>query len=263
MEFVVLGSGSKGNCGFIRTDNTRLLIDNGFSGKEAVHRLESVEQPADELDGIIVSHEHGDHIRGVGILARKFKIPVYITEPTSKMVSKYLKHTELRYFSSGSEIRFHDLVIETVPLPHDASDPVGFLLRSGTNGETGGRKLAYITDIGQPTTLVRERLADVDALVIEANHDERMLMNGPYPWRTKQRIKSRFGHLSNSTSAGIIAEVVKSSGIRKVMLAHMSENNNDPELARDSIAQFVKENCGVNISIDVASQHTPAEIIEL
>ncbi|MCF7805563.1 MAG: MBL fold metallo-hydrolase [Candidatus Marinimicrobia bacterium] len=262
MRFRILGSGSKGNACVVQTDKALILVDNGFSGKEVVRRLESVEIDPKDINGIIVSHEHNDHIKGVGIFARRYKTPVYISHQTYNAAKKSLKNTEIRFFTEGKELRYEDLVVDTFQQPHDAVSPVGFTFRQ-QNGAGPGAKLGYVTDLGQVTTLVRQRLSDIQALVVEANHDEKMLMNGPYPWRTKQRVRGRYGHLSNAVSAQLIGEIVESTGIEEVTLAHLSENNNLPALARDTVLKHVEESAGQKIEVRVASQHTPSEEIIL
>lgn len=262
MQAIILGSGSKGNCTLVRSGNHQLLIDNGFSGKETVRRLRALGVDPQELHGIVVSHEHNDHIRGVGVLARKLRIPVYISESTYAPVQKHLGSIDARFFRSGAAIRHGDLVIETIPLPHDAADPVGFIFSSNGNGSVGS-KLAHITDLGRVTPDITRRLREISALIIEANHDVEMLLDGPYPWTTKQRIRSRNGHLSNEASAELIADVVSHTEIQQVTLAHMSENNNDPNLARDTILRHVEATTGKNLTVNIASQHSPAKLIDV
>lgn len=262
MRFRILGSGSKGNSCVVQTHDAIFLIDNGFSGKEVVRRLKEAEVNPGDINGIIVSHEHNDHIRGVGIFARRFKTPVYITHETYAAAKNSLKNTEIRYFREGETITYEDLEVDTFALPHDAADPVGFVLAQ-KNGSILKKKLGYVTDLGQVTTLVKQRLQDIDALVLEANHDEKMLLNGPYPWRTKQRIRSRYGHLNNSVSAELISEILEKTGIREVTLAHLSENNNDPYLARDTIVETVAKKIEKEVAVQIATQHDLAREITL
>jgi len=262
MRFRILGSGSKGNSCVVQTRDALFLIDNGFSGKEVVRRLEEAEVKPRDINGIIVSHEHNDHIRGVGILARRFALPVYITHQTYAVIKNTLKNTEIRYFRQGETISYEDLEIETFALPHDAVDPVGFTFAQ-RNGSAHRHKLGYVTDLGQVTTLVKQRLQNIDALVLEANHDEHMLLNGPYPWNTKQRIRGRYGHLSNTVSGELITEILAKTGITEVTLAHLSENNNDPNLARDTIMETVEKKCGKEVAVHVASQHRVSREITL
>jgi len=262
MRCFLLGSGSKGNSCIVQTRDALMMIDNGLSGKEAVRRLEEIEIHPEDLNGIIVSHEHNDHVSGVGILARKYHLPVYVNHGTYQASKKKLNNTEVRFFESGDRIEYNDLKIQTFSLPHDAADPVGFTLSEhSTNGHSTIRTLGYVTDLGQVTTLVKQQLKHVDGLIIEANHDEKMLLNGPYPWRTKQRIRSRYGHISNDASAQLIEAVVKSTGIRSVMLAHLSQNNNDPALARDTIAEHIERTCNQPVTVQTASQFHPTEEI--
>lgn len=261
MRFRILGSGSKGNSSLVRTSQAMYLIDNGFSGKEIVRRLESLEINPADIQGILVSHDHIDHVRGVGIFARRFKTPIYMTHETYRVAKDRFKQTEIRYFNQGDTLELGDLRVQTFALPHDAAEPVGFTL-AHLNGNGRDQKLGYVTDLGQVTTLVQQQLHDVTRLVFEANHDDHLLMNGPYPWKTKQRIRGRYGHLSNEVSGKFIGELVQQNGLESVTIAHLSENNNDPILARDTIVQTVEKATGKTIDVSVASQHEPAvEII--
>ncbi len=254
----ILGSGSKGNCCLIQTNHTLFLLDNGFSGKEITRRLESIEIDPADIQGIIVSHDHTDHVGGVGIFARRFKTPIYINHLTYQRARKRLAKTEVRFFETGSTIEYRDLSIETFTLPHDAADPTGFLF-SRKNGNPAPSTIAYVTDIGQATELVRRKLQSVSALVLEANHDETMLLNGPYPYRTKQRVRGRYGHLSNEHSGELASEIVRITGINELTIAHLSENNNDPNLAKETILQAIEEKVNRKVQVHVASQHRPIE----
>jgi len=263
MRFRILGSGSKGNSCLVQTGRALFLIDNGFSGKELLRRLAAIEVQPGDINGIIVSHEHTDHVKGVGVFARKFHTPVYINKETYLPARKKLQHTEVRYFHTGANIEYGDLVVETFSLSHDAGDPVGFVFsRKPENGERV-RKLGYVTDLGEVSSLVESRLADVATLILEANHDEGMLRNGPYPWHLKQRIRGRKGHLSNEAAADLISRVVRRNGLRAVTLAHLSEKNNEPGLARDTVLARVEQACGRKIQVQVASQNEPMDEIVL
>lgn len=258
MRIRILGSGSKGNSCLIQTDQALFLLDNGFSGKEITRRLESLEVNPQHINGIIVSHDHADHVGGAGIFARRFRTPIYINHLTYKCAQKALAKTEIRFFETGATIEYRDLLVDTFSLPHDAADPVGFLFRS-KNGDSDTDSIGYVTDIGQVTDLVRKKLKKISALVIEANHDETMLLNGPYPYKTKQRVRGRYGHLSNRHSAQLVSDLVALTGIDEVTIAHLSENNNDPSLARETILQTVEQKLNKTIQVHIASQNKPMD----
>ena len=224
MRLCLLASGSKGNCLYLETDSCRLLIDAGLSGREAIARLSSIGVDADTLDGILITHEHSDHIRGVGALARRLKIPVLVGSRTHDAARHVFGKIDLREFDPGTSFTFKGLAIDPFPITHDACDPVGFRIE-GSEGCIG-----FATDLGIATRLTQEKLKGCRALVLEFNHDEEMLQNGPYPWHLKQRIRSRHGHLSNTEGARLLEELLH-PGLEGVFLSHLSEVNNDPALA--------------------------------
>ncbi len=260
MRIQILGSGSKGNSCIIRTAESVFLLDNGFSGKELVRRLNTVQVDPREIHGILVSHDHADHIRGVGVFARKYHTPVYLNRLTFEYTKRTLVDADVKFFATGHTMTFRDLYMETFPLPHDAGDPVGFKF-SQVNGKEKslGKKVGFVTDLGQVTPLIRQQLGNIHVLVIETNHDEHMLMHGSYPWSLKQRVSSRTGHLSNVAAAQLIGEVVSQTGIPEVTLAHLSEKNNDPGLAADTVLEQVEKECGTTIEVNIASQQEPMD----
>ncbi len=224
MRVCLLASGSKGNSVYLESGDTRLLIDAGLSAKELTLRLAAVGVDAETLNAILVTHEHTDHIRSVGTLARKLKIPVVVSYPTARQIDPLLKKCQIMEFEAGHSFAFRDLLIDPFPITHDTVDPVGFLVES-REGIAG-----CATDLGVATRLVQEKLKRCRSLVLEFNHDEEMLLNGPYPWHLKQRIKSRHGHLSNVESRTLLAELLH-EGLESLFLAHLSEVNNHPDLA--------------------------------
>jgi phosphoribosyl 1,2-cyclic phosphodiesterase len=226
LQACVLGSGSKGNCTYLESPETRILLDAGLSGREIERRLRCIDRSPETLDGILISHEHIDHIQGVGALARRYNIPVFATAGTWRRAQHVVGTVEeVREFSAGAPFRVKDLLVEPFSLPHDAEDPVAFRL------SWGRRVLAVVTDLGYPSQLVRERLKGCHLLIVEANHDEAMLRAGPYPWPLKQRISGRSGHLSNTQSSELLRAVLHDE-LEQVVLAHLSETNNIPDLAR-------------------------------
>lgn len=226
MRVCLLASGSKGNAVFVEAGQTRLLVDAGLSAREILRRLAEIGVDAADLDAILVTHEHADHIRGAGTLARKLKIPALISYPTLREAGECFKKAQVVEFESGHSFAFRDLLIDPFPITHDAADPVGFLI------ECGKGRVGIATDLGIATRLVTDKLQGCRALVLESNHDEEMLLNGPYPWHLKQRIKSRHGHLSNRDSAALLDDIAHGD-LAGVLLAHLSEVNNDPQLALD------------------------------
>ena len=224
MRLSLLASGSKGNSLFFETDSCRLLIDAGLSGRETIARLASIGVDAETLDGILITHEHTDHVRGVGALARRLKIPVLGASRMLRAAQQVIGRAELIEFDPGSPLIFKGVSIDPFPITHDACDPVGFRIE-GSEGCLG-----FATDLGIATRLIQEKLKGCRALVLEFNHDEQMLQDGPYPWHLKQRIRSSHGHLSNSQAASLLEEVLH-PGLQGVFLSHLSEVNNDPALA--------------------------------
>jgi phosphoribosyl 1,2-cyclic phosphodiesterase len=224
MKVCLLASGSKGNALFIEAGDTRLLVDAGLSARELQSRLAAIGVDPSSLHAIVISHEHNDHIRGAGTLSRRFHIPLLTSHVAASQLRTLIGKTEQIDFSAGDGFAFRDLHIEPFPISHDAADPVGFVIES-SEGRVG-----VATDLGIVTRLVQARLSGCRVLVLESNHDEQMLLNGPYPWHLKQRIKSRQGHLSNGDSAQLLEDLLH-DGLDGVLLAHLSETNNDPALA--------------------------------
>jgi len=242
----LLASGSRGNSTLIEADGCRLLIDAGLSGIETERRLATVGLTGDDLHGILVTHEHHDHVGGIGPLARRHDLPVYLDRKTHAALPKLGKINDLRHFTAGETFSFRNLSISSFSTTHDAVNPVGFTLESGEG------KIGFATDLGMPTRLVVEQLKDCRILVLEANHDEQMLQDSSYPWDLKQRIRSRHGHLSNNESCLLLKDVCW-SGLDALFLAHLSEENNCPTLANKTFRK-VLDGCGLNPEIIVGRQ---------
>lgn len=256
MKLSLLASGSKGNCLFLQTDSCRLLIDAGLSGRETLARLASIGVDAETLDGILITHEHTDHVRGVGALARRLKIPVLGASRMLQAAQHVIGKAELIEFDPGSPFVFKGLSIDPFPITHDACDPVGFRIE-GSEGCIG-----FATDLGIATRLTQEKLRGCRALVLEFNHDEQMLQDGPYPWHLKQRIRSRHGHLSNSEAACLLEEVLH-PGLEGVFLSHLSEVNNDPTLAMGSAHALLQSQniCGPEVFL--GCQHIASGVLDI
>lgn len=254
MRVCLLASGSKGNSVFVESGETRLLVDAGLSAKELTARLATVGVDAATLNAILVTHEHTDHVRGLGPLARRLKIPVITSCLTSRHLAPLLKTCEVIEFEAGHSFAFRDLVIDPFPLTHDALDPVGFVIE-GKDGVAG-----IATDFGIATRLVQEKLGRCRSLVLEFNHDEEMLQNGPYPWRLKQRIRSRHGHLSNRESRQLLAELLH-DGLEYLFLAHLSETNNHPDVAYREARLLLDSVTCCNPRMAIGNQFQPTALI--
>ncbi|MDQ6622554.1 MAG: MBL fold metallo-hydrolase [Verrucomicrobiota bacterium] len=230
-SLTMLGSGSAGNAALIATDHCRLLIDGGLSARQLVRRLELCGVKPEQLDGVLLTHEHGDHVCGLEVLCRKFQIPIYCNALTAEAIrcGPLAMHRNWRLFRTGAEFTICDITVQTFPVPHDAVEPVGYAFHAG------GAGLGFITDLGQATKMLVERLREVHTLVIETNHDEKLLQSCQFrPWPIKQRIMSRHGHLSNAAAAGVIEQLLPGK-IERVVLGHLSRDCNTPELARSAV----------------------------
>jgi phosphoribosyl 1,2-cyclic phosphodiesterase len=221
----VLASGSKGNAIYVSDGATALLIDSGISCRELEGRLQSRGLSAETLDAVIVTHEHSDHIRGVSVLSRKYGIPVYMSPGTQTGAGNQIGNLHRTVlFQCGSTFKIKSLAIHPFSISHDAEDPAGITIQHK------GRKVGIATDLGVCTAMVKEHLKNCGLLVLEANHDPAMLIDGPYPWFLKQRIKGRTGHLSNEDSKHLLKDICHDN-LSHVVLAHLSEVNNSPEIA--------------------------------
>ena len=249
----MLASGSKGNAIYINSGKTAILVDAGFSGVEIERRFKARGLSPAQLDAIVVTHEHNDHIHGVGVLARKYHLPVYISARTEAAASGKMGRIEtIRHFTCGTGFSIRDIQLHPFSTSHDAADPAGFTFRMD------GHKIGLATDLGLATHMVRHHLSDCRCLILEANHDPRMLEAGPYPWPIKQRVKGRTGHLSNDAAKELLMEVCH-EGLSRVILAHISETNNTPEKALSVVAERIS---GGGPEFTVALQHTPSPVIE-
>src|SRR3954471_13622987 len=236
----MLGSGSAGNSALVATDHCRILVDGGLSARQIVVRLEQCGITPAQLDGVLLTHEHGDHVCGLEVLCRKFQVPIYCNRLTAEAIrcGSLGEHKNWRLFQTGADFSICDIHVQTFPVPHDAVDPVGYAFHSGESS------LGFITDLGYATKMVVERLRKVHTLVIETNHDEKMLQNDPHrPWPVKQRIQSRHGHLSNAAAAAVLEQLLPPGRIERVVLGHLSRDCNTPELASGAIEALL-EKCG-------------------
>lgn len=229
----MLASGSRGNCALVASTRTRILVDAGISCRETFKRLKSLGEDPRSLSAILITHEHSDHIYGLATLAKKLRIPVLMTGATHHAWAKAMRDAkgerpqldQLERFESGHSFQVGDIAVKPFTIPHDAADPVGFTFRAE------GIKIGIATDLGYLPVSVRDHLRGCDVLVMESNHDVEMLRGGPYPWSVKQRVMSRVGHLSNEALADFFVNDYDNSATF-VVLAHLSEQNNHPEIAR-------------------------------
>lgn len=255
MRICVLGSGSSGNSTFIEHQSTRLLIDAGLRAKELVDRLSRIHVDPSTLDGIFISHEHHDHIGGAGPLARKFKVPLYISPRALDHSSSSLQHLKHIAIVSDLPTQVGSITVTPFSTPHDSVDPLAFALRAGSS------RVCIVSDIGFIPESVRDRLRNCDLLVIESNHDLEMLRTGPYPWSLKQRVMSNYGHLSNEALAYFFSEHVDGMQ-RKIMLIHLSRQNNHPQIAYVSAVRALEKKCR-DAEIIISLQDEVSEMIEI
>ena len=252
LNVCVLASGSRGNAIFVSGEGGAVLFDAGLSGVEIERRMASRGLEPKELMAIVVSHEHSDHIRGVGILSRRYKLPVYMNPATAEAVGNQLgRFHDLRHFECGAPFTIGSLCIQPFSISHDAADPSGFTVTHE------GVKLGIATDLGRATAVVIEHLKACHAIILETNHDEEMLIQGPYPWPLKQRIRGRNGHLSNPDAGSLLTSVLHDD-LRHVWLAHLSQENNTPDKAEGEIAPLVE---GLRAELTVCHQDTPTHVV--
>jgi phosphoribosyl 1,2-cyclic phosphodiesterase len=252
-----LNSGSSANSTLIQAGGTSILLDAGLSGKETARRLDAISVPPDQINGLLVSHGHRDHTNGIGVLARRHKIPVYLNRKTSEEIGDTVgKIPEERHVKTGSSFKIGELYIETFSVSHDSLDPMGFIFHNG------GVSVAYLTDLGRVTKTILNRIRNRDLIILESNHDLNMLINGPYPEMLKRRILGPEGHLSNIASANALVDAV-GPNTDQVVLAHLSENNNQPELVLSTVQEIFEEEGLGDIRIDVASRYEAMAPIDL
>lgn len=248
VRFAVLGSGSGGNAAVIEAGGTCLLVDAGLSAKQITLRLKRLGVDPARLDGVLLTHEHGDHVAGLRVLMKSCRVPVYATASTSHIVRESHESLDWKIFESGRRFEIGGIGVDSFAVPHDAVEPVGFVFRWEE------RSLGLLSDAGHVTRLITERLRGVRALFVEANYDEAMLeADTKRPWSTKQRIASRHGHLSNDQTAELVAELA-SDGLERVVLGHLSADCNAPEVAIAAV-----RNGAERLEVVCACQKEPTE----
>jgi len=255
-SLTVLGSGSRGNCALVATSQCRMLIDAGFSARQIANRLEASGINPASLDGILLTHEHGDHVAGLEVFCRRFSIPIYANSMTAEVLRHgwLAEYSEWNLFEAGFAFSLKDMEIQSFYVPHDAVDPMAFVFTSNEGS------IGFLTDLGYAPKLALERIRNVHTLLIETNHDERLLQEDPKrPWSVKQRVMSRHGHLSNDAGAKLVAEIA-GNRLKQVVLGHLSQDCNRPDLALEAM-----ERNGVRgLSLFCAEQNevSPAFVVD-
>lgn len=265
MKLCSIASGSSGNCIFVGTDATHLLVDVGISGKRTENGLNSIGYSLNQIDGILITHEHSDHIKGLGVLSRKYHIPIYATQKT---IYEIRGNSSLGTISedlfvpikADESFKIKDIIVEPMHTSHDAADPVAYRMKYGR------KKIAIATDLGTYNEYTVECLKGMDLLFLEANHDVNMVQVGPYPYRLKQRILGEYGHLSNEVSGKLLKKLVHEN-LQGVVLGHLSKENNMPELAYETVRVELAMGCELyreyQFPITVAKRDEVSPIIKI
>jgi phosphoribosyl 1,2-cyclic phosphodiesterase len=261
----MLASGSRGNCAMVESSNARILVDAGISCRETFKRLKSLGRDPREISAILITHEHSDHVYGLATLAKKLKVPLFMAGATHQAWARTVRNVsgkppeiaKLEVFSAGRSFQIADITVMPFTIPHDAADPVGFTFR------VEGTKIALVTDLGYMPASVRDHLRKCDVLIVESNHDLEMLRGGSYPWSVKQRVMSRVGHLSNESLAQFFEEDYD-GGASYIVLAHLSEQNNHPEIALKAAEKALgRQMTLLQNRVMLAAQDAPTETIRL
>jgi phosphoribosyl 1,2-cyclic phosphodiesterase len=246
LSICILASGSSGNSIYVASERTRILIDAGVSAKQVSMKLEQIGVAPESINGICVSHEHGDHVAGIRVLQKRHGIPVYANAGTLKGIMRQAKSHEIsaKVFQTGVPFKIGDITIDPFSVPHDAFEPVGFRIQCGEES------IGIATDLGMATSLVREKLRGCATIVVESNYDVEMLKESPRPWTLKTRIKNRQGHLSNDQVARLIADVAADT-LERVFLAHLSSDCNTPEVALHTVSNYLRGKGLGRVSVEV------------
>ena len=261
MRFCSLYSGSSGNSIFIASENARILIDAGLPGKKIDEALKNIGEDPKNLNGIFVTHEHSDHIKGIGVLSRKYDIPIYANPDTwsvmEKLIGKIKEHN-IKIMDRRSTVYINDLDVISFNIPHDAVAPVGYTIHCK------GKKASVSTDFGIYTEEIRDNIKDSEVILLESNHDINMLKFGPYPYTLKRRILSEVGHLSNEDCGKAIVDLINYKSNKRIILGHLSGTNNHPDLALETVSGVLRENNIIpkqDIDLTMANRHSPSEMI--
>ncbi|PKN78259.1 MAG: MBL fold metallo-hydrolase [Candidatus Cloacimonetes bacterium HGW-Cloacimonetes-1] len=259
-QTTVIASGSKGNCVFVRTDTTAILLDAGIAVKRIFASLEQLKINPLDIQAVILSHEHSDHSQSVGSVARTLKIPLFVTQDTLQQGREKLGklYDYVRHFRPGITFELGDIIIHPFSSSHDAIDSCNFTFHKKGIADV---KLGVATDLGYPSKLSTMHLNHCTTLILESNHDIQMLMEGPYEWFLKQRVKSIQGHLSNEQAVGVISQVMH-PGLKTLILAHLSETNNTPALAEQTMRNYL-QTIRSDIRLLVAHQHIHTPLFDI
>ncbi len=258
LRFSVLASGSTGNAFYIESNQQKLLVDVGLSGKQMDRLFQEIQVDPSNLSGILVTHEHSDHIKGLGVFARKYQLPIYANEKTWKAMEGSLGKLSIDqkfHFQLGEVKSFGDIEVESFGVSHDAVEPMFFVFRQNN------KKVALVTDLGYVSERIKQTIVNADAYIFEANHDVNMLRMGKYPWSVKRRILSDSGHVSNEDCGLALSEVVGNQ-TKRIYLAHLSKDNNMKDLARMSVDQILKER-GIDLDIHDTDPVMPTPLYEV
>ena len=263
MKFCPLYSGSSGNSIFVAEDNARILIDAGLPGKKIDEALKSIGEDPSDIDGIFVTHEHSDHIKGVGVISRKYDIPIYANDKTwSAMEGSIgkIKEHNIKIIDRRGTVDIEDLTIKSFAIPHDAISPVGYTIINNN------RIVSVATDFGTYTQEIHNNIKESEVMLLESNHDINMLKFGPYPYPLKQRILSEIGHLSNDACGEAIINLARNGLGKKIFLGHLSNTNNNPDLAYQTVLSVIQENGlveGQDVFLSMANRNNPSKCINL
>jgi phosphoribosyl 1,2-cyclic phosphodiesterase len=259
-QTAILASGSKGNSILIRTATTKILLDAGLSGRRIAETIRELGLQDSRLKALIVSHEHNDHVGGAGVVCRKYQIPLYITEPTYRAVASRLGKIPAGtvHFETGKQFIIGDIKVTPFSSSHDVVDGSNFTFEKVGDST---RKLAIATDLGFSSRLLLTKFRDASTIILESNHDEEMLLRGPYPFHLKQRVKSRHGHLSNEQAVAVISQVIH-PGLRNLILAHLSEQNNTPQIAKQAMEAYLKA-INYELELFISLQNQPTPIVDI
>lgn len=263
MKFCSLYSGSSGNSIFVSSGDSKILIDAGLPGKKIDEAMKSIGEKPEEINGIFITHEHSDHIKGVGVLSRKYDIPIYANDKTWAAMESSLgkiKEHNIKIMDRRSTVEIGDLAVKSFVIPHDAIAPVGYTI------DCKGKRASVATDFGTFTEEIYGNIKDSDVILLESNHDINMLKFGPYPYNLKRRILSEVGHLSNDDCGKAIIDIAKYKQGKKIILGHLSNTNNHPDLAFETVLSVIQEQGlkqGEDVSLSMASRKEPSGYIEL
>lgn len=263
LTFCSLASGSSGNCQLIASDKTKLLVDAGMSGKYIKSSLQSIDVKIEDINGILLTHEHSDHISGLGVLMRRYKMPLFVTEKTWRMTKDKIGEvdaSQVYLYDDMKGIEIGEFWIEGIPISHDAIDPLCYVMTHRLG------KIGIATDLGTVTEKVITSFKTCDLLMVESNHDEELLKTGPYPMVLKRRILSEYGHLSNEDAGFISREIIEYGHAKHIILAHLSKENNFPDLAYETVRGILAEKQiipGKDVQLDLTYRDRVGKIYRL